>query len=212
MIDDHRLLRKGLADLINAFDGFEVILEADHGNAFIENHQKIPIPDIILLDINMPVLDGFDTMAWIRQHLPESKVLVLSMVDSELAMIKLLKAGAKGFIRKDSSPETFRKALESLGTDGYYLGSLSANPSNSNIHQTPVAAVNTRNASHLFNSKELQFLTYACSEMTYRAIALEMGISPRAADGYRDALFTKLKVGSRVGLVLYAIKNGIVVM
>ncbi|WP_290712217.1 response regulator transcription factor, partial [Flavihumibacter sp. CACIAM 22H1] len=213
MIDDHKLLRNGLAKIINEFDGFEVTIQANNGKDFIELVSTRRKPDIVLLDINMPVMNGYETAKWIYSHMPGTKMLVLSMLDADYVFIRMIRLGARGFMIKDSHPEQFYRALVQLRDEGFYMneiltprmaGRLKADHSQ-NIglpsHETPN-----------LSDKEIEFLRLACTEMTYREIAASMGIGIRTVDSYRDVLFDKLAVTTRIGLVLYAIKNGIVMI
>jgi two-component system, NarL family, invasion response regulator UvrY len=210
MVDDHNLLRKGLANLINTFEGFDVIFEATNGKDFIEQLAINPIPDIVLLDINMPVMNGYETADWIRKNLPETKTLVLSMLQSDLAIIRMLNLGAKGFIIKDSHPDQFRSALVQLRDLGFCMNEdLSGRLPDKSLTDSP-GTWSTPIPS--FSEKELTLMRLSCSELTYREIAAEMGIGHRAVDSLRDSLFQKLNVSNRVGLVLYAIKNGIIMV
>jgi two-component system, NarL family, invasion response regulator UvrY len=210
MVDDHKLLRKGLANLINSFEGYEVVLEANNGRELIELLAGQQAPDIILLDINMPEMNGYETAGWLKKNLPTTKILVLSMLDSDLAIIRMLNLGAKGFLIKDSHPDQFREALGQLRDQGFFMNEGLSSRINSITRQEP--AENKADQPHNFSEKEMHFIRLSCSELTYREIAHEMGIGHRSVDSHRDALFNKLNVGSRVGLVLYAIKHGIVMV
>lgn len=208
LVDDHSLLRIGLAQLVQSL-GFTVIFEADDGKEFIEKLQPTALPEVVLMDINMPVMDGFETTQWLKQNHPDIKVLALSMYDNENSIIRMLKCGAKGYILKDSEPAELKTAIEDVINKGYYYSDL---VSGKLIHainkiEDEGSAVNT--LANL-NDRETDFLKYACTEMTYKEIADKMFVSPRTIDGYRDGLFEKLHVKTRVGLVMYAIKNGIV--
>jgi len=207
LVDDHALLRSGLAALVNSFNGYHVSFEADHGKEFIAMIDIYGAPDIVLLDITMPEMDGFETAAWIRQHLPGIKILVLSMSDNEATIIAMLKAGAGGYLLKDSKPAVFRKALDDIRDNGFFMNEL---VSNKMLNYVKGEDKNTDTAvlSRL-SEKELIFLKHACTEKTYKEIAGDMNLSPRTIEGYRDDLFVKLEVSSRVGLVLFAIKNGL---
>lgn len=211
MVDDHNLLRNGLARLVDSFEGFEVIFEANHGKDFIDQLNQHPVPDIVLLDINMPVMNGYETAEWIKQNLPDTKVLVLSMLDSDMAIIRMLNLGARGFVVKDSHPDQFRKALNQIRELGYCMNeNLSGRLAYRNLQQEPEP--NPSTILPRLSEKELEFLRLSCSEMTYREIAHEMGIGHRTVDSHRDSLFQKLGVSTRVGLVLFAIRNGIVMV
>lgn len=206
LVDDHVLLRNGLASLINSFEGYKVLFEADNGRDFIEQLKASAPPDIVLLDITMPVMNGYETASWIRINLPGTKVIVLSMMENDAAIINMLKMGAKGYLLKDSKPAVFRQALNQVKEHGFYINELVSSKMlyymNTNLPQAAGAP--------LLSDREIQFLKLACSEKTYKEIAGEMFLSPRTIDSYRDNLFEKLGVTSRVGLVLFAIKNGIV--
>ncbi|MEO5562724.1 MAG: response regulator transcription factor [Chitinophagaceae bacterium] len=207
LVDDHILLRNGLAALINSFDGYRVSFEADHGKGFIAMLGTYSGPDIVLLDITMPEMNGFETAAWIKQHLPGTKILVLSMMDNETAIISMLKAGAGGYILKDSKPAVFRQALDDIRDKGFFMNELVTHKMLNYVkgeEQNNDTAIISR-----LSEKELTFLKLACTEKTYKEIASEMNLSPRTVEGYRDDLFVKLAVMSRVGLVLFAIKNGL---
>jgi len=211
LVDDHALLRNGLANLVRTYSDYAVSLEADNGKEFIKELKAEALPDIVLLDINMPGMDGYETALWLKENHPEVKVLVLSMYDNETNIIRMMKNGAKGYILKDIDAAEFKQALDSIIIRGYYYSEL--------VTGKLVHAVNTMDeegqpmqALIKLNKRELQFLKLVCTELTYREIAEQMFLSPRTIDGYRDDLFEKLKVKTRVGLAMYAIKNGIVTL
>ena len=208
LTDDHILLRNGLASLVKSL-GHTVLFEADNGKQFIEKLDEKNLPEIILLDINMPEMDGFETAQWIKQHHPQIKVLALSMYDNETSIIRMLKCGAKGYILKDSEPAELKAAIEAVISKGYYYSDLVSGKLIHAINSLDDEDSGLKNLVRL-NDRETDFLKYACTEMTYKEIADKMFVSPRTIDGYRDTLFEKLHVKTRVGLVIYAIKNGIV--
>lgn len=207
LADDHVLLRKGLASLVQTL-GYEVILETDNGQQLIEKIQSGIQPDLVLMDINMPVMDGYLATLWIREHSPLVKVLALSMYDDESAIIRMLKNGAKGYILKDCEPVELRRALEAVMNKGFYYSEMVTGRL---IHS--IAGMDDEETGRKKNlplsDREADFLKLACTEMSYKEIAAEMHLSPRTIDGYRDALFEKLNIKSRTGLVVYAIRNGI---
>jgi DNA-binding NarL/FixJ family response regulator len=208
LVDDHSLLRGSLASLINSFEGYNVVLEADNGKDFIHQLQTHPHPDIVLLDITMPEMNGFETAAWIKKNLQQTRVLVLSMMDDDTAIIAMLKEGARGYILKDSKPLIFRQALDNIRDKGFFMNELVSNKM-LNYVVGDEKKTNYANVLTQLTEKETTFLRLACSELTYKEIAAEMGLSPRTVEGYRDELFKKLNVMSRVGLVMLAIKNGL---
>lgn len=209
LADDHILLRNGLAGMINGFDGYTVLFEANNGQDLMKTLDANNLPDLVLLDINMPVKDGFETALWLKQNHPDIKVLALSMYDNEPSIIKMLRNGAKGYLLKDTAPKEFKTALDAVMSKGFYYSEM--------VTGKLIHAVNNmdepqqqKNSFSKLNEKETEFLKLACTEMTYKEIADKMFLSPRTIDGYRDALFEKLNVKTRVGLVMYAIKTGLV--
>jgi DNA-binding NarL/FixJ family response regulator len=208
LIDDHQLIRNALAELINKFEGYQVIHEAGNGQEFLSQLEAYEAPDIALVDINMPILNGYDTAKKVAEHYPEIKILALSVEDDEEAIIKMLRSGATGYLLKDTPTKEFKLALDEMNKKGYYHSDLVTN--------TLLKSIKPEHKGHsvksliTYQAREEEFLQLACSEMTYKEIASQMCVSPRTIDGYRESLFLKLEVKSRVGLVLFAIKNGIV--
>ena len=208
-VDDHVLLRNALAALAHSFDGYTVLFEADNGKEFISQLQQHPAPDIVLLDITMPEMDGFETASWIRNNLPTTRILVISVLDNDTAIISMLKHGAKGYILKDSKPVILKQALDSIRDTGFYMNDLVSHKMLNYVNNKEDGKKTEMALISQLTAKEIAFLKLACTEKTYKEIAEEMNISPRTVDGYRDELFKKLNVLSRVGLVIFAIKNGL---
>lgn len=205
IVDDHLLLAKSLKQLIDSFSGFEVLYHAVNGKELQEKLLKIKaVPDIILLDLNMPVMNGFETASWLTKTHPEIKIVALSMDDDEYKIMKMLMNGAKGYFLKDIHPEELRKALLEVHEKGYFhTEKVSKTLINSLQHEQ-------RSEKIEFKEKELEFMQLACSEMTYKEIADKMNLSPKTIDGYRQELFRKLDVKNRIGLVLFGLKNNII--
>jgi DNA-binding NarL/FixJ family response regulator len=208
LVDDHVLLRKGLADLVRN-QGYSVLFEAGNGKEFSEKLQKENLPDLVLLDINMPVMDGYETALWIKRNHPDIKVLALSMHDDENAVIRMLKNGARGYILKDTEPSELKTAIDAILQKGFYYSEMVTGRLVHSISGMDDESNTSQQLLHL-TEREIEFLKLTCSEMTYKEIADKMYLSPRTVDGYRDTLFQKLEIKTRTGLVIYAIKNGIV--
>lgn len=206
MVDDHTLLRNGLASLIGSFEGYSVLFEANNGKEFIEQLQAYPTPDIVLLDITMPEMNGLETASWIKENLPSVKILVLSVLDNDTIIISMLKRGARGYLLKDSKPAIFKQALDSIRDTGFYMNALVSNKMLNYVTHEQGSDISMVSG---LTGNELSFLQLVCTEMTYKEIARAMKISPRTVDGYRDGLLKKLNVQSRIGLVLFAIKYGL---
>jgi two-component system, NarL family, invasion response regulator UvrY len=208
MADDHTLLRNALASLINGFENCKVVYEANNGEELISKIKSTVLPDIVLLDLNMPVMDGFETAVWLRDNAPGIHVLMLTMYDSELALIRLLQAGVKGFLKKDIAPSDLHFAIQSVMKSGYYYSTQTAGRLANLFRSSSKDNLRLQNA--MMSDQEIQFLKLACSDFTYKEIAQNMGMTPRGIDSLRDQLFQKLDVKSRVGLAMVAIRNGIV--
>lgn len=210
LVDDHVLLRKGLASLLTS-KNFEIVIQGNNGQELIEQlSSENIIPHVVLLDINMPVMDGYATALWLRSNYPEVKILALSVYDDESSIIRMLHCGARGYILKDCDPADLVEAIRSLVETGYYHSDLVSLKIMRSFNQSNNTNDNSIQGTVKLTEKEIQFLKLACSELTYKEIAVEMKLSPRTIDGYRDGLFEKLGIKSRVGLVLFAIRNQLV--
>ncbi|MFL9482105.1 response regulator [Chitinophagaceae bacterium LWZ2-11] len=209
LVDDHALLRTGLAGLINTFRNYKVLFQASNGKEFINQLKPASLPDIVLMDITMPEMDGYETTNWLHSNYPNVKVIALSMLDNETAIIRMLKCGAKGYLLKDSEPEELKEGLDAVATQGTYFNELVSNKIIHTINNIKKDN-NDVNVGVTLKDKEIEFLKWACTEKSYKEIADVMAVSPRTIDGYRDILCEKLGLKTRVGLVMYAIRNGIV--
>ena len=208
LVDDHQLFRKGIAELINSFANYFILFEASSGLELQEKISPTNLPDIIIMDVNMPGMDGFQTMSWLNNHYNNIPVLTLSMLDDEETIVRMLKHGVKGYLLKDAHPNELHEAMDTLINKGFYYTDLVTGRL---IHSICNDKENHDNSkSHKLSEKEINFLKLCCSELSYKEIADKLFISPRTADGYRDKLFEKLDIKSRVGLVLFAVKNGFV--
>lgn len=207
MADDHSMLRKGLLKLLVAIGNFEVLFDVDNGNEVIEHLKNHRIPDVLILDVNMAGRDGLQTAQWVNQHYPQVKILALSMFNDEATILKMIQAGARGYITKNNDPEKLKEAIDTLYHKGIYLSeSLSEKVFNgirNNVLATP-----EENSPEL-SDKEKEFLSLLTQELSYKEIADRMFLSPRTIDDYRIKLTKKLKVKGKSGLIIYAINNGL---
>ncbi|HTD99129.1 MAG TPA: response regulator transcription factor [Mucilaginibacter sp.] len=200
IVDDHTLFRNGVAGLMSEFEELQVVFEAGNGQQMQQALLKHPLPQVILMDINMPVMDGYEATAWLKKTYPLIKVLALSMFEDDKAVIKMIRCGACGYVLKESKPKELLEAIKTIYTKGVYINEL--------VSGKLIRSVTDQdNAPADFSKNELEFLKLCCSELTYKEIADKMNISPRTVDNYRDALFLKLNLKSRTGLVLYAIQS-----
>lgn len=203
LVDDHVILRKSLAILIEMFKDFKITIQADHGLDFIGQLKNELIPDIAMLDITMPVMDGVETAFWLKKNHPQVKVIALTMIKNDYIVIRMLKNGARGYILKDCEPSELRNALYQVYNKGYYYNELVSSKIRNRELYGEFPKI-------MLTEQELIFLRWACTEKNYKEIAEEMSVSPRTIDGYRESLFRKLNISSRVGIAIYAIKNGFV--
>ena len=204
--DDHTLLRKALAKLVASFDEYAVLFEADNGKEIKKKINEHLVPDLVLLDVNMPEMDGFETAAWLNKNYPKIKVLALSMFSDERTIIRMLRQGARGYVMKNIDPDELKRALDSVMKKNFYLSEEISGKIISGLHKDADRVEEPPS----LTQREKDFLRLICSEITYKDIAAKMFVSPRTVDEYRNSLFEKLKVKSRVGLVMYAMKNGLV--
>lgn len=202
LVDDHKLFRTALQQTLEQTGKFEVLLSAENG---VDAEERISAaaekPEIVLLDIFMPVKDGHDTLKTLSANYPDIKVLALTMEDDIDEVAKMIKGGAVGYMLKDCTIEALTEALEQIKENGFYYNSLT----NQAIRMQLADDVTNQQVS--LTDRETEFLKWACSELTYKEIADKMNVGVRTVDSYRDNLFDKLGARSRVGLVLYAIKN-----
>ena len=201
LVDDHRLFRSGIASLVNKLPQYNVLFEAGDGEEMISKIIGKNKPHIILLDISMPKMDGIAASQWIRKHHPDINIIILSMFKDAEKVLTLVKMGVKGYLLKDAEHDEFEEALAVVSKNEVYYPNF--------VTRYIVNSVSQNNLLPL-SERELFFLKMVATELTYKEIAEHMFISARTVDGYRDQLFEKLNIKSRVGLVLYAIKNKLI--
>ena len=204
IVDDHLLVANSLKSLIEMFSGYHVLYHANNGLDLQQKMEQETLPDVILLDVNMPIMNGYETMEWLNKSHPEIKVLALSMDDDEQMVLKMLSKGANGYLLKDIHPETLRVALNEVMDKGYYHSE--------KVTAALLDSLKPKEGNHTFLLKETEqtFLQYACSELTYSEIADKMNVSPKTVDNYRNELFKKFKVKNRVGLVIFGLKKKLI--
>lgn len=200
VVDDHTLLSQAISELVSSFKDFTVTYTSANGKDLLtklKNEENIP--DIVLMDVNMPILNGIETTRVISKEYPELPVVALSVEEDEKTIIEMLRSGAKGYLMKDTKKEVLEKALIEVLEKGYYH--------TNTIARLLVGNLNKLNQHDQLKDREIEFMLHACSEKTYREIAEEMFVSPKTVEGYRDTLYEKLNLKNRIGLVLYAIRN-----
>lgn len=204
VVDDHFLLSQAISGVVDSFANFTVCYLSKNGEELIQKIKSIQVPDLVLMDVNMPIMNGIETTKWLSENYPNIKVLALSVEENENTIIQMIKSGAKGYLLKDTDKFTLEKALNKVIETGFYHSNT--------VAQALMHSVTTNEPEIEKNNLkevEIQFLKLVCTELTYKEIAEKMSVSPKTVDGYRDNLFVKLNVKNRIGLVLYAIKNKI---
>jgi DNA-binding NarL/FixJ family response regulator len=205
LVDDHLLIAKAMEQLINEFEGFTVMETFENGQLlldWLQTKTTTERPDIILLDISMPVMNGFETAKNLLQQYPEIKVVALTVEVDDDSIIKMIKNGAIGYLKKNCSPIELEKALLEVIETGSFFPSwinnklfLKASQQTETVHLT---------------DREMEVLKYMTTEMSYKEIGEKLFLSGRTIETYRDNLFEKLNINSRIGLAIYAIKNKLV--
>lgn len=206
IVDDHILIAKAITGIMSNFKDFEVLYECENGMQLQEKFKNPDqIPNLVLLDISMPIMDGFETANWLKSQHPNVLIMALSMQDDDQSVIKMISNGAKGYLLKNTHPIELEKALLALIKNGFFypdwamskvFKSLNNNETDEDYNPIKIS------------EREKEFLKLATTEMTYKEIADKMFCSPRTIEGYRDSLFEKLELKTRVGLAVFALKNG----
>lgn len=205
IVEDHLLIAKAISSIIEQFKNYTVLYEVSNGQELQEKFtQKRNIPDIILLDISMPVMDGFETAAWLKSTHPEVLIMALSVQGDDDSLIRMIKSGANGYLHKNVHPAELEKALDALVQKGFYYPDWAT----SRVLHAVANDKSAEPALHL-SPREKEFLTYVCTNLTYKEIAEKMFCSSRTVESYRDSLFEKLEIKTRVALAMYAVKTGI---
>lgn len=203
--DDHKIFCDSLASLINDLEGFNVIWTAQDGIKTVEKFQQsTQIPDILLLDINMPGKTGIEVAEWLFKNHPDVHILALTMESDEASVIKMLQFGVKGYLLKNIGAEELFNALQSVVRYGFYYTPLISKQIGSQV------AKRTGNTVPELKEREKELLQYMCTDLSYTEIAEKMFLSESTVDTYRGRLFEKFNVKNRIGLLLKASNMGLV--
>jgi DNA-binding NarL/FixJ family response regulator len=205
VVDDHTLFRQGISSLLSENEEIKIVFDAANGAVMKEKITKHPLPHVVLMDITMPLVNGYEATRWLKQNYPSVKVLALSMFEDDEPIIKMLKCGAGGYILKESNASDLMYAIKTIAGHDYFLNDLVSGKLLRSIQDE----VKTPDPVADLTANEIRFLELCCSELTYKDIAGKMCLSPHTIDNYRDALFQKLDLKSRTGLVIFALKNNI---
>lgn len=222
LVDDHTLFRKGLVQLIRLIDEqqFRILFEARNGKAMISQLNEKELPDIIIMDIDMPGMGGFDAVHWLRSNHPQIKILVVSMIETEESIIRMVKMGVKGYLSKDIELEDLQAALYKIGSGNIYytdfitgrlIGSLQSGILDGDARHVGTGKdMLPSNAWSKLKEREQEFVRLACSDLTFDQIAGEMVLAPKTIEGYASRVYEKMGVKTRLGLVITAFKHRLV--
>ncbi|XZF15405.1 response regulator [Chitinophagaceae bacterium MMS25-I14] len=212
LIDDHVIVRNALKGLIERLGNYRIVAEYNNGKELIDDIPFAEEPQLMVMDLNMPEMDGKETMQWLKEHNYNYPVLVLTLDTGDKTIIELFKLGVRGYLPKHCTSEVLSKAINDVLTTGYHHNELLARAIFSD--QLAPHKDERQEVMEKITEREIQFLQLVCdeAEYTYDKIAEKMNVHRRTIDGYRESLFEKFNIKSKTGLVLFAIKYGIYVL
>lgn len=209
LVDDHLLFREGIKAIFNDKDDMEITIEASDGAQFLTTLRNVVAkPDVVLLDIRMPNLDGYETAKILLEEYPEMKIIILTMHEEERHIIRMIELGVNGYLMKNSSPEEVIDCIESVMEYDYYF-----NNKITNIMRKVMLYKGKRTADNFIydlTEREKEVLELICKEFTAKEIGEKLFISFRTVEGHRKKLLSKLNVRNTAGLVVLALKHEIV--
>lgn len=208
LVDDHVLVRKALAEQIESLGYAKVIAQFANGKELTEALLDGLDPELIILDLNMKEMNGVETSRWLKHHRPSVKVLILTMFETEFTLVQILQAGARGIVHKSAKSAELKTAIDNIVSDGFYYSNYTSSKLVGLIKDKTEGLKSLERV--MLDDREIDFLKLVCSDKTYKEVAQELRLNPRAVDSLRDQLFVKLDVKSRVGLAMIALKHGIV--
>lgn len=206
--DDYKIYRDGLKVGLSADENLEVIAEADNGEDLLKVLETVS-PDVIIMDLKMPIMDGMEATKAVRKKYPAIKVLVVTMYEDDKFIIHLMENGANGYLLKNAEPDEIRKSIYALHENGYYFNDLV----NKALLKKLVLKNNLKpsfNQNIELTEREQEVLKLICEEKTAAEIGKEIFLSPRSVEGIRQRLIEKVGVRNSAGLVMFAVKNGLV--
>lgn len=207
LADDHKLLRSGLVSILQSNPTFKVVQEASNGRELINGLDESK-PDVILLDLEMPVLSGKETLEEIRTQNQDIKVLILTMHQNKAFIYQMMELGANGYLVKDTDPQEVIEAIQKVYTSDFYFSETVSRAMLSGI-SNPSLNPTSELATHGLTERELDVLKLICKEMTTTEIGEALFLSPKTIEGYRKVLMEKINARNMAGLVLFAVKHNL---
>lgn len=209
LVDDHIIIRNGLKELIEKLGPYSIMQEFDNGRTFVESFPLKPEPDLIIMDLSMPELNGYEVMENLNKDQFKTPVLILTLNEEENMIIKLFRLGIRGYLKKNCTSEILKEALSEIFRCGYYHNefltfSLRANEYHPKKSEKELVL-------EQLTAREKEFLKLVCheKEYTYEQIADQMKVQHRTVDGYRESIFDKFGIKSKTGLVLFVLKHNL---
>jgi DNA-binding NarL/FixJ family response regulator len=206
--DDHKIFRKGVILSLRHYSNIKFVLEADNGEDLL-NHLEEAKPDVILMDLRMPVKDGIEATKFISKHYPNIAVIVLTMHEDDRFVTHLMENGANGYLLKSTDPSEIKKAITDVVTKGYYLNNFVNRILLRRAH-SKTKSIPSLNNDFPVTDKEKDVLRYICMEFTSQEIGQKMDISPRTVESIKERLMERFGVKNTAGLVFFAVKNNLV--
>ncbi len=208
--DDHKIFRSGVINTLTPYDNINVVFEAEDGEHLLQIMQEQQ-PDVILMDLKMPRMDGIQATIKVKEKYPQVKVIILTMYEDDNFIVHLVENGANAYLLKNSEPEEIYEAICTTFEKGFYF--------NENVNLALLKKVLHKNKQQFkptfknevqLTDRELEVLKLICNECTTQEISEQIYLSPRTVEGLRQKLLEKLNVKNTVGLVLYAFRNGLI--
>ncbi|MEJ7674039.1 MAG: response regulator transcription factor [Chitinophagaceae bacterium] len=207
--DDHQIFRKGVILSLRQYNNIKFIFEADNGEDLIQKISNNDLPDVILMDLKMPVKDGIESTKHINKHFPAIKIIILTMYDDERFVGHLMDSGANGYLLKNTEPSEIKKAISDVMRTGFYLNNF-VNKVLIKKNYAKQKFNPNLNSEVVISEREKEVLTLVCMEFTAQEIAQKMEISARTVEAIKDRLMERFSVKNSVGLVFYAMKNSLI--
>jgi len=207
LADDHILVRAGLAQIINTYAELEVKAQVGNGKELLD-YVKSNSVDVVLLDLDMPVMDGKITLIELQKRFPDVKTIMLTVHQHDSFIVDMMEAGAHGYLLKDSEPDEVIMAIKTVVREGIYF--------NNRVSKALLGSVSKSKFGHQtiigesLNQRELEVLALICKEKTTSQIAEDLFLSPKTIEGYRKSLLEKTGAKNVAGIAIYAVKNGLV--
>lgn len=209
IVDDHQLFRKSMTLLVNSFEGMKMVVDAENGKVFLNKLEKETL-DVILLDIQMPVMDGYETCKELLNQFPNVKILIISQLTSRESIHKIMHLGAHGYFTKNSNPDQLKLAIKNVHEEGFYFGLELGSVIREVLLMEKKKTASVINIKELFSDRELEIIKLICKQFKSKEIADKLFIHIRTVDSHRKHVMEKSKSKNIIGVILFALKHKII--